>query len=96
MNSIKNLERLQLLHFLIKMEQTGSPMELADKLRVGERTAYLLLEQLKDYKAKIAYDRSRKTYFYKNDFELEVSISVAVSNGGQITHLFDGSYFVKG
>ena len=53
MNSIKNLTRLKLLHQLIRSECTGSPFELAKRLRVSERLVYLLVEQLKDFEAVI-------------------------------------------
>ncbi|HMB63018.1 MAG TPA: HTH domain-containing protein [Eudoraea sp.] len=95
MNSIKNLERLQQIHFLIENESTGSPKELASRLDISERSIYLLMEQLKDFNAHISYDRSRKTYYYKNEFKLQVQVSVSVSNNDEVTEVFGGSYFVK-
>jgi len=83
--TIKNLERLKRLHSLIKNECTGSPKELSLKMHISERLVYNLIDQLKDFTAKIGYCRSRKTYYYKNEFELEVNISVlAICNGNKI------------
>jgi len=70
MKTIKNLERLQQVHGLIKSETTGSPSNLANRLHVSERLVYNLIEQLKDFNANICYDRSRKTYYYSEDFQL--------------------------
>ncbi len=95
MKTIKNLERLQQIHQLIKIERTGSPSELARKLHVSERLVYNLIEQLKDYRASICYDRGRKTYYYYEDFRLEVNISVSVMSNNEITQIFGGSYFIK-
>ncbi len=95
MKSIKNLERLQQIHLLIKSETTGSPRELANRMHISERLVYHLIEQLKDFSADIAYDRSRKTYYYCDDFQLHVIISVSVMSNNEITTIFGGSYFLK-
>ena len=88
MNSIKNLTRLKRLHQLIRSECTGSPFELAKRLRVSERLIYLLVEQLKDFEAVIDYDRSRQTYYYRELFDLEVDISVRIYNKDEMIELF--------
>jgi transcriptional antiterminator len=93
MKTLKNLERMQQLHALIEKECTGSPTELADKLKISERSIYLLLEQLRDFDAQVAYNRSRKTYYYKEEFQLAIGISVSVINQNGTTDLFGGSYF---
>ncbi|NNK18879.1 MAG: HTH domain-containing protein [Maribacter sp.] len=95
MKTIKNLERLQQIHQLIEIERTGSPTELANKLRISQRLVYNLIEQLKDFKAAIRYDRGRKTYYYYEDFRLEVNISVSVMSNNEVTQIFGGSYFIK-
>ncbi len=93
MKTIKNLERLQQLHGLIENECTGSPTELAGKLTISERSVYLLLEQLRDFDAMVAYSRSRKTYYYREEFKLAIGISVSVVNQNGSTDFFGGSYF---
>jgi predicted DNA-binding transcriptional regulator YafY len=95
MKTIKNLERLQQIHQLIAIERTGSPSELASRLHVSERLVYNLIEQLKDFQAAICYDRGRKTYYYRDDFKLEVNISVSVISNNEVTHIFGGSYFIQ-
>jgi transcriptional antiterminator len=88
MNSIKNLERLQKLHRLILNERTGSPGELASRMHLSERSIYNLIEHLKDFEASIRYDRSRRTYYYKTDFDLKVNISVQVRSNNEVTEIF--------
>ena len=95
MKNLKTLERLQQLHKLIINENTGSPKELALLMSISERSIHLLIEQLKDYNANICYSRSRKTYYYCEDFDLQVSISVNVLTNKEVTHIFGGSYFVQ-
>ena len=95
MKTLKNLERLQRLHDLIDAENTGSPAELADKMNISERLVYNLIDQLKDFEASICYDRKSKTYYYCDDFQLRVSISVSVISNSEITEIFAGSYFLQ-
>lgn len=94
MKTIKNLERLQQIHLLIEKECTGSPAQMASRMHISERLVYNLIEQLKDFNARICYDRSRKTYYYSDDFQLQVSISVSVISNNEITQIFGGSYFI--
>ena len=95
MKTIKHVERLQYLHNLIQMECTGSPTQIARRLRISERTVYYLIEQLRDYEAQIGYDRGRKTYYYKDDFVLEVNFSICIGNHDQVTEILEGSYFKR-
>ena len=93
MKNLKTLERLQQLHGLITNENTGTPKELAVLLQISQRSVHLLIEQLKDYNANICYSRSRKTYHYCEDFDLQVSISVNVLTNNEVTQIFGGSYY---
>ena len=92
MKTIRSLERLQQLHRLIEKERTGTPKELALKMNVSERLVYLLLEYLRDYNAEIRYDRGRRTYYYEEEFKLDIQISVAVINKDERTEIFGGNY----
>ncbi|WP_299534248.1 HTH domain-containing protein [Ulvibacterium sp.] len=87
MKTIKNLQRLQKTHELIKCECTGTPSELAKNLSISERSVYNLIEQLRDLNASIFYDRGRKTYYYHEDFQLKVNISIAVISNNEITKI---------
>ena len=95
MSSIKILERLQRLHSLIEQECTGSPLELSQKLHISERSIYNLLDQLKNFNADIIYDRSRKTYYYQNDFKLQIHLSFSVISNNELTEVLAGSYLLK-
>lgn len=95
MKNLKTLERLQQLHNLIAIENTGTPKELASLMNISQRSIHLLIEQLKDYNANVCYSRSRKTYYYCEDFDLQVSISVSVLTNNEVTQIFGGSYFLQ-
>lgn len=95
MKNLKTLERIQQMHNLIINENTGTPKELADLMQISKRTVQLLIELLKDYNAPVCYSRSRKTYYYLEDFDLQVSISVNVLTNNEVIQVFGGSYFLK-
>tara|TARA_B110001452_G_C15219140_1_gene422627 strand:- start:1648 stop:1965 length:318 start_codon:yes stop_codon:yes gene_type:complete len=95
MKNLKTLERLQQLHLRIKNENTGSPKELADLMQISKRSVQSLIEALRDYNAPVCYSRERKTYYYCDDFDIHVSISVSVLQNDEITTIFGGSYFLK-
>jgi len=92
LKSIKNLERLQQLHLLIVQECTGCSNILAQRMHISQRLVYNLIDQLKDFKANVCYDRGRKTYYYKEDFQFQVNISVQITSGIEVIELFQGSY----
>lgn len=95
MKKIKTLERLQQLNELIKNEITGSPKEIANQLQISERAVYNLMELLKDFEAPICYSRRRKTYYYNDDFDIRLSLSLTIISGKEQTQIFGGSYFFK-
>jgi len=95
MKSIKQLERLQQLHQRIEEENTGTPKELAKFMNISERLLYNLIEELKDISAPICYNRSSKTYYYDDDFKLQINISVTTLSNNEVLQLFGGSYFLK-
>lgn len=92
MRLIKNLERLQLLHHRIETERTGTSIQLARKMNISQRLVYNLLDELKEYGAAICYDRGRKTYYYDNEFQFEVEISLCITRNDRSIEMFGGSY----
>jgi predicted transcriptional regulator len=95
MKNLKTLERLQQLHQRILQENTGTPKELASYMNISERSLYKLIDELKDLKASICYNRVRNTYYYCDDFELRVTISVTALSNNEVIQVFGGSYFLN-
>lgn len=95
MKNLKTLERLQQLHQRILQENTGTPKQLANYMSISERSLYRLVEQLKDLNATIGYNRVRNTYYYEDDFELRVNISVTALSNDEVIEVYGGSYFIK-
>lgn len=87
MNSIKTLTRLEKLHQLIHQERTGTPKELATRMHLSERLIYSLIDRLKEYDATIGYDRSRKTYYYCEEFQFCISLSLSINGSDKSINL---------
>lgn len=60
------VNRIRQLDLLIRQKRTGTPKELAEKLRISERWLYTLLDELRvDLECPIRYDRRRRSYVYE-------------------------------
>ena len=70
------IHRLNRLHQLIKMCNTGSPDELAQKLHISKRHLYNVLDNLRALGAKIDYSRSDSTFYYATSVELHLDLQV--------------------
>ena len=70
------INRAERIHRLIRTESTGTPCEFAEKVSLSRRQLYNLLEEFKDYGAEIKYDRCKQSFYYINDFCLEMTIKV--------------------
>lgn len=71
---LKQLERYKNLDKLIKRESTGTPIELAEKLKISRSHLYRLIDKLKDYGAKIKYCRKKNTFYYQNPFDFNKNL----------------------
>ena len=72
---MKFLEKLQVIERvdqLIRMKATGSPDALAEKLNVSRRCVYDIIDVMKRMDAPIAYDSSRKSFYYLNECDLMI------------------------
>jgi hypothetical protein len=86
MQLFDTIERVHRIHKLIQRKATGTPDEFAEKLHLKKRQLYNILEEFKDYGASIKYSRMSGTFYYDNDFEVSVKISVnPLSNKEQRT-----------
>ncbi len=56
------------LHELINTKQTGTPIQLAKKLEISERSLHYYIAFMKnELKAPIVYDRKIETYWYETE-----------------------------
>lgn len=90
MKTFKQLERLRKAHKLIKQGNTGSPSEFSNRLHISERELYRILEYLKEMDAQISFSRNSNTYYYADDFDLLVNISVQALVNKELVTIYAG------
>lgn len=61
------LERLERIDRLIRIKGTGTPAELAARLKMSERNIYQYLNLMKELGAPIKFDPFRETYYYSEE-----------------------------
>jgi predicted DNA-binding transcriptional regulator YafY len=76
MQLFETIDRLHRIHKLIQQEATGTAEEFAERLHLGRRQLYNILEEFRDYGADIRYNRRKCTFYYGNNFEVLVKINV--------------------
>lgn len=67
-----NIEKVKYFIHLIEKERTGTPSDLAEKLKVSERTIYSYVHLLKnELNAPIEFNKFRKTYQFERPGSLQ-------------------------
>ena len=80
MFSINTMENLVRLHKLIRLQRTGKQQDLAQEMRMSLRGIQNYLNSLRELGAKINFDKTRNTYYYENNFNIEFSIKIWVDD----------------
>lgn len=62
---ITHFERVKTIDYLIRIKGTGTPKDLAKRLRVSLRTLQSIIQMMRTHlKAPIEYCRYKDTYYY--------------------------------
>lgn len=75
-------QRLVRIDQLIRIKATGTPVELADKLGISERSVYEYLNLMKDLGAPIKFSSYRQSYYYDEEGFFNISF---MAKGGKKT-----------
>lgn len=68
---LKQIQRIERLHQLLKLKATGSPKDCAGKLEISERQLYNTLELMKALGAPIYFNIAIGSYCY--EYEVKCS-----------------------
>ena len=74
MKVFNQIEQLQRIHRLVLSMHTGPPDDFAKKLGISARRLHDILDELKSMGAPIVYSHSAKSYFYSEDYHMDISI----------------------
>ncbi len=61
---IKQIELIERIDQLIRLQATGCPISLSQKLGVSKTTLYRLINTMKELNAPIVYDTSIQSFIY--------------------------------
>lgn len=86
------IERINLLHKLIKQGRTGKPAELSNRLGVSPSRLHRVIEELRDKGAPIAYSRQMQTYYYEFGYDISISATFAPLDEKEIVNVSGGSF----
>lgn len=90
---IEDLKQLHKVHIMIQQKKTGSPEEFASELCVSRRKMYYLLDAIKSLGAPISYSRTKHTFFYTRDFDMDISMRIR-ENGCEEWQELSGGYML--
>lgn len=77
MSNLKQVERLQRMHRLIKFKRTGTPEEFARRMGISRANLFIFLKELRNLGGPLQYNSVRQTYYYTQNVELQI---------GYVTH----------
>lgn len=67
MNFASKIKQIERIDNLIRMKNTGSPMELSERLNISERQLYNIIGLMKEMGAPIYYSDIKRSYCYHNE-----------------------------
>lgn len=88
------IDRLNLLHKLIKQKRTGTPEELAMRINLSTSRLYCVLDELKAFEAPILYSRRLRTYYYKYPFEISISVEFKALDKEEMRKVSGGNAYL--
>lgn len=87
------LNRIRRLDALIRRKSTGTPRELADKLKISERWLYIFLDELRhELNCPIQYDRKRQSYVYSTKGKVMIDFTEELEDK-QLGDVYGGKSF---
>ena len=76
MNKLELIEKVAILNELISQKRTGTPEEVAERLRISRSTLYEIIDELKLRGVDVKYSRSHCTFYYNNNVLVDIQISI--------------------
>ena len=85
MNLLDKIKLIERTDALIRRKSTGTPNQLADRLKLSERSLYNLIRLMKEMGAPIYYCRDRNSFCYEHNVEFRIGFSTRTNSmiGGQ-------------
>ena len=92
MTIFNQMSRINKVNKLIVQQSTGNPDDFAEQLGISRSQLYNIIDQFKDFGAPIRYDKKNETFFYANNFELELKYSLKTISNDDEKIIFAGFF----
>lgn len=76
MKVFEYLDRISMMHKLVSRQRTGTPEEFASQLGVSRTSLYELIDELRSRGVPIAYNKSTRTFYYRQPYDIMVTCSL--------------------
>lgn len=94
MNLIDQLNRIDRIDQLIRLKNTGTAKELAEKLAISERQVYNIINILRfELNAPIEYNKESESYIYKEAVKFKYGFLPIRHN--EMNEIVGGGYFLN-
>ncbi|MBP1677927.1 MAG: hypothetical protein H6Q20_2486 [Bacteroidetes bacterium] len=70
MKLIDYYPQLQKLHTLIRLGQTGTPKQFAQKLNISRAELYMIIDELRELDIPVQYSKKYNTFYYEKEINL--------------------------
>ncbi|MFC3562147.1 hypothetical protein [Pedobacter jamesrossensis] len=94
MKLFEYINRINILHKLIKEGRTGTPEKLALRLSISTSRLYVVIDELKMMGAPIEYSRQLQTYFYLQPFDINIKADFILLNQ-QEEYNINAGFFIQ-
>ena len=93
MKLLEYIDRIKIIHKLIKESRTGAPENLARRLSISTSRLYVVLDELKLMGAPIEYSRQLQTYYYTQAFEVNIRADFTVLKSQELMNINAGFFY---
>ncbi len=87
---IKQIELIERIDRLIRLQATGSPATLASRLEVSRAKVYRLIDTMKALNAPIEYDFTRQSFVYTDIVRFQFGFIQGELNYEEIRSIYGG------
>lgn len=70
----ERIQQMMFIHEHIKKRRTGSYRDLGARLKMSKSNVCRIFETLRGFGAEIEFDEMLNSYYYKNTFDIELTI----------------------
>lgn len=95
MQLFKYIDRINLMDRLIRQGRTGTQAEFANRLGLSVSRLARIIEYMKEIGAPLEYDRKRNTYYYENNYSIQIKVDIQNLDNKQLSQISAGTYYLS-